>query len=364
MEHMSQYNPELLFTLQSEGFNKLSDLNGVLSDNNLLKNRFYDYYADSLMCGTAPANITVSQDVKKRLENGYIVPYKKYLLYMNSNGTMRQYLSLRQKLHMTDDYDPSYCCATIRGALWKGFNLDMVGVRHEGAVDFKNGKKPVRLVKQLLKWANRPQGKVLDFFAGSGTTAHAVEELNAEDDGRRQWILITNNEDQDTDDNNSDTGICRDITKPRIDTIITGIRPDGSRYSEGADSGYQYFQYEFVPRSRYHYERNAISFFRPDIVDALIPVAYGVHKTVEDTEKMLCVYEGNETKIACCFGNVNADTAKEIATEYLNDENFSQKIVMLPRDCPSYKEITSAMRKNGIETAYHSSLIKTSGYLE
>ncbi|MBS9334837.1 site-specific DNA-methyltransferase [Fructobacillus sp. M1-13] len=96
--------------------------------------------------------------------------------------------------HWTDDFKPVFGRSTTRGDFWKGFWIDMGNIGKEGGVSLKNGKKPVRLIKQLLKWANRPNGIVLDFFAGSGTTGEAVLELNSEDKGKREFILATNDE--------------------------------------------------------------------------------------------------------------------------------------------------------------------------
>lgn len=87
---------------------------------------------------------------------------------------------------------------------------------------------------------NKPDALVLDFFAGSGTTAHAVMRLNRQDGGQRRCILVTNNEvsaeeasalraaghtpgDAEWDR----LGICEYITKPRILAAITGDTPDG-----------------------------------------------------------------------------------------------------------------------------------------
>lgn len=88
--------------------------------------------------------------------------------------------------------------------------------------------------------ANRPRAVILDFFAGSGTTAHAVMRLNKQDGGRRQCISITNNEvaaDEQRalrakglrpgDPDWEQWGICDYITKPRIEAAITGRTPDG-----------------------------------------------------------------------------------------------------------------------------------------
>lgn len=86
----------------------------------------------------------------------------------------------------------------------------------------------------------KPDAVVVDFFSGSGTTAHAVMRLNRQDGGRRQCILITNNEVaaeehkrlrevglRPGDPEWEKWGICDYVTKPRIQAAITGQIPDG-----------------------------------------------------------------------------------------------------------------------------------------
>ncbi|WP_241982148.1 site-specific DNA-methyltransferase [Cryobacterium sp. TMT3-29-2] len=86
----------------------------------------------------------------------------------------------------------------------------------------------------------KPDAVIVDFFAGSGTTAHAVMRLNKQDNGRRQCISVTNNEvaahEQTTlrknglrpgDPEWEQHGICDYITKPRIRAAITGCTPQG-----------------------------------------------------------------------------------------------------------------------------------------
>jgi adenine-specific DNA-methyltransferase len=102
--------------------------------------------------------------------------------------------------------------------------------------------KSLYAAEDSLRWyVNlRRSAVVLDFFAGSGTTAHAVMRLNRQDGGHRQCILVTNNEvsaDEQTrsiakglrpgDPDWEALGICNHITKPRIEAAITGKRPDG-----------------------------------------------------------------------------------------------------------------------------------------
>lgn len=90
---------------------------------------------------------------------------------------------------------------------------------------------------------------ILDFFAGSGTTAHAVMRLNKQDDGRRRCISVTNNEvgaDEQValrkqglrpgDEDWEKMGICDFVTKPRVEAAITGQTPNG----EPIDSDYKF----------------------------------------------------------------------------------------------------------------------------
>lgn len=78
----------------------------------------------------------------------------------------------------------------------------------------------------------------MDFFAGSGTTGHAVIELNAEQHSNRRFILCTNNE----------GNICKSVTYPRIKTVITGRRDDGSEYAMSLPANIKYYHTDFVSK--------------------------------------------------------------------------------------------------------------------
>ena len=102
--------------------------------------------------------------------------------------------------------------------------------------------KSLYAVEDALRFAvgDKPDAVVVDFFAGSGTTAHAVMRLNRQDGGRRTTVSVTNNEvsadEQGAlrakglrpgDDGWEEWGICDYITKPRIRAAIEGKTPDG-----------------------------------------------------------------------------------------------------------------------------------------
>jgi len=110
-----------------------------------------------------------------------------------------------------------------------------------GDVAFDYAKSPYAVLDTLRTvLARNPDALILDFFAGSGTTAHATMMLNAEDGGQRRCILVTNNAVSDPDERElvvaSKTpgdrsweakGICQAITYPRCKAAITGKRSDG-----------------------------------------------------------------------------------------------------------------------------------------
>lgn len=92
-----------------------------------------------------------------------------------------------------------------------------------------NYPKPVSLIKYLMQFTEdgRKNNYILDFFAGSGTTGHAVAQLNKEDGGNRKYILCTNNE----------NNICEEVTYKRLANI-----------QEDLPHNLKYFKTEFIEK--------------------------------------------------------------------------------------------------------------------
>jgi adenine-specific DNA-methyltransferase len=99
-----------------------------------------------------------------------------------------------------------------------------------------NYAKPASLIKGLLSQATRPNDIVLDFFAGSGTTGQAVLDLNAEDDGKRRFILCSSTE---ATEKEKDKNLCRDVCAERLRRVMQGYADKkGINLSQGGEFAY------------------------------------------------------------------------------------------------------------------------------
>jgi adenine-specific DNA-methyltransferase len=142
-------------------------------------------------------------------------------------------------------------------------NKELENIFHKRIFDYP---KPVGLMKYLINLHRNKNAIVLDFMAGTGTTGHAVLELNKEDGGSRQFILCTNNE----------NNICTDVCYPRIKKVIEGYKNLKGEQVEGLGGNLKYF--------------------RTDFVDAEPSDKNKIKLTHQATE-MLCVKEGTFEKV-------------------------------------------------------------------
>lgn len=101
--------------------------------------------------------------------------------------------------------------------------------------------KPLQLIKDFLTISYYKDARILDFFAGSGTTLHATIQLNAEDGGHRQCILATNNE----------NGICENVTYERNRRVIQGYTtPKGEEVVGLTHNNLRYYKTQLVSRDK------------------------------------------------------------------------------------------------------------------
>ena len=80
-----------------------------------------------------------------------------------------------------------------------------------------NNPKPIELIRHIMKLSAEKDSLILDSFSGSGTTGHAVMDLNKEDGGNRKFILVQMTE---ATEKEPDKNICKDVTRERIKRAI------------------------------------------------------------------------------------------------------------------------------------------------
>ncbi len=132
----------------------------------------------------------------------------------------------------------------LQGTYWD-FNGSMKNLTKEGNVEFGNGKKPIDLLKRIISLYPSKEITVLDFFAGSGSTGHAVISQNIDDGGNRQFILCTNNQ----------GNICRKKTYIRLSNIINGYINEKGKVFEAMPASLKYYKVDYIPiDERMYYE--------------------------------------------------------------------------------------------------------------
>ena len=89
--------------------------------------------------------------------------------------------------------------------------------------------KPTRLIQRIFQLATDKDSLILDSFAGSGTTAHAVLQLNKQDGGKRRFILVE-----------MDSNICRNVTAERLRRVCNGYEEHDGKSLQGLGGGFRY----------------------------------------------------------------------------------------------------------------------------
>lgn len=132
-----------------------------------------------------------------------------------------------------------------------------------------NYPKPTTFISQIVRTVSVNNSIVLDFFAGSGTTGHAVMQLNKEDGGHRKYILCTNNE----------NNICEEVTYQRLKNI-----------QEDLPHNLKYYKTEFIPK--FSDEEDSISDKMMEHIKELIELEHHIeldgkkYLILEDEDKL------------------------------------------------------------------------------
>ena len=173
---------------------KAKDIGDYYAQDNEFKEYIHSISDKIYQDAMCDISLKLTSEQRAKLKNGDFIEYKtsqkEYLLKETKTNVIRQLLPLTLAIGTTDDFEKHFGMRKIRGNWWQGYYKDMMNINKEGEVLFKNGKKPIRLLCDMLKISTLHDDTILDFFAGSGTTAHAVMELNKEDGGNRKYIMV------------------------------------------------------------------------------------------------------------------------------------------------------------------------------
>jgi hypothetical protein len=107
--------------------------------------------------------------------------------------------------------------------------------------------KPELLIRYFVSIANDPNGIFLDFFAGSGTTGHAVAKLNKEDGGNRKFILVSSTE---ATEDQLDKNVCRDVCAKRVRSVLGGYTNAKGEAVSGLGGTFAYLRARRIPKHR------------------------------------------------------------------------------------------------------------------
>lgn len=171
-----------------------------------------------------------------------------------------------------------------------------------------NNPKPVSLIRRIIELSTDKKGIVLDFMAGSGTTGHAVLELNKDDGGERQFILCTNNE----------NNICSDVCYPRVKKVIEGYKNLNKEKVAGLGGNLKYYTCDFVEAK---------------------PTDRSKRKLVDECTDMLCIHENTFEPVQKGDGFVifrNADHYLGIVFYEDAISDFKKAIAKIKGPCNAY----------------------------
>ena len=261
------------------------------------------------------------------------VDHRTYFLTTLANGSLQALMPLSLNYRISDDYKSRFGRTVIRGDLWKGFHQDMGNVAKEGDIAFSNGKKPVRLIKQLIKWANNARdGIILDFFAGSGTTAHAVMQANTEDGGKRRHIMVQLPESCDEKSEAFKAGFktIADICKERIRRAGAKMKAENATAARNLDSGFRLLKIDTSNMAEVYYAPDLIkqgdlvahtdnikSDRSPEDLLFQVLVDWGVDLSLPITQETVSkgkVFFVDGNALAACFDpKVSEELVKELA---------------------------------------------------
>lgn len=274
--------------------------------------------------------------VKWGIENDFIVVKK------TKNG-ISVYYKIYEKV---DNNCNSYNRETIQ--LYSNLIPDTIGGTVNGTNELKqiftnsifDYPKPTGLIKYLINLNPNPNAIVLDFFAGSGTTGHAVLALNEEDGGNRQFILCTNNE----------NNICEDVTYERLNKVINGYTTPKGKEVEGLGGNLKYYKTDFVSKDQDNYD---IKIELADKCTELLCIKENCFDLKEQNEKDdYKIFESNEMVMAVYNDFIDYKVLNVIKETLLNSEQKTKVIYLFDGNANMNEFEIVEIKEAGIEVKF------------
>ena len=229
---------------------------------------------------------------------------------MNDKSSPKRKMYLRERIAKGDSKTPSSILLNA-GTTQDGTN-ELISILGSKVFDYP---KPSTFIRRLLYYTSQQNknATILDFFAGSGTTLHATMQLNAEDGGHRQCILVTNNE----------NGICENVTYERNKRVIQGYTtPKGEQVAGLTGNTLRYYKTDFVPREPNNRNKRA-----------LVAAATDLLCIKNDVYQEQSVFGGHKLKPA--------------AARYFDDERTQMLIIYNELAVDAFVKVIAGMEVNG-----------------
>jgi adenine-specific DNA-methyltransferase len=306
--------------------------------NKLTEEDVYNQYADKIF-RTTNAQSSVRQTVIKETRNTDFPMYGcEYSPIKGRNeGTVIEVLykagstsDQRNMVMFLSDVvrkiDGVYYYLDKVGSLWD--DIDYNNLTKEGYIEFPNGKKPIRLLQRMITLASAGDDLILDFFAGSGSTAHAVMQQNAEDGSNRRFILVQLPENCDQEGFSKISDISKERLRRAGKQVLEGKCSEGWR----RDVGFRAVQVDTSNMSDVYYAPDQHQISQIDLLvdnikpdrtpeDLLLQVMldWGIDLALPIAKQAIQgkdVYLVDGNALAACFdahGRIDEDFVKELA---------------------------------------------------
>lgn len=278
----------------------------------------------------------IFKDENTKIYEAVSADKQKSEIYKTSSGKTNSFAKMQPLSLKTEIINGKKEISLLRGDLWKDFYKDMGNVSKEGEIIYPNGKKPLRLVEDLIKSVTKNDDIIIDFFSGSATTAHAVMDVNVQELSNRKFIMVQIPEiidysNKDNVKNYQKYGfktIC-DLGKERIRRAGKKIKEENPN-ATGLDIGFRDLKLDSSCMKNIYYSPNKttqdlLTQFEDNIKEDRTPedllfqvmLDMGVMlsseiKTLEINEKK--IFNVNDGDLVCCFDkNINETTVTAIA---------------------------------------------------